>query len=87
MSVSTGHLHHKLVDKGISHRKAVLVLYFISGSLGIAGILVALNDILMAVGIIAFLLVCVGIIFQKQLGNLIAYGWVKIKNLFKKKSG
>lgn len=51
-----GHLHHRLVDKGISHRRAVIVLYFVSGGFGIAGVLLALNDIVISIGIIVLIL-------------------------------
>lgn len=52
-----GHLHHRLVDKGYSHKKAVLTLYGVSGGFGIAGILVAMNDILFASLIICLIMV------------------------------
>lgn len=39
-----GHLHHRLVDKGYSQKKAVLTLYGVSGGFGIAGILFAISD-------------------------------------------
>lgn len=39
-----GHLHHRLIDKGLSQRKAVLTLYFVSGLFGLAAILMVLND-------------------------------------------
>ncbi|MCT4542025.1 MAG: undecaprenyl/decaprenyl-phosphate alpha-N-acetylglucosaminyl 1-phosphate transferase [Vallitalea sp.] len=50
-----GHLHHRLMDKGYSHKKAVLTLYGISGGFGIAGILIAMNDIKFAVIIIGLI--------------------------------
>jgi UDP-GlcNAc:undecaprenyl-phosphate GlcNAc-1-phosphate transferase len=33
-----GHLHHRLLDLGLSHRGAVLLIYAMSAVLGIAGI-------------------------------------------------
>ena len=36
-----GHLHHRLLDLGLTHRDAVLVLYVASGWLGLAAITVA----------------------------------------------
>lgn len=48
-----GHLHHRLIDKGLSQRKAVLTLYFISGLFGLAAILIVLQDIWVAVILIA----------------------------------
>ena len=40
-----GHLHHRLIDKGLSQKKAVLTLYFISALFGLAAILVVLKDV------------------------------------------
>ncbi len=44
-----GHIHHRLVDKGIGHKKAVLTMYLIAASLGIAGILLAMKDFVFAI--------------------------------------
>ncbi|NDL66707.1 undecaprenyl/decaprenyl-phosphate alpha-N-acetylglucosaminyl 1-phosphate transferase [Clostridiales bacterium F-3ap] len=51
-----GHLHHRLVDKGMSHRRAVLTLYGVSAGFGIAGILVAMGDLLFAVLVVILML-------------------------------
>lgn len=51
-----GHVHHRLVDKGFSHRKSVIILYGISGCFGIVGILIAMNDLLLAAFVIAFVI-------------------------------
>ena len=34
-----GHLHHKLIDKGFDQKHAVMILYAVSGMLGISAIL------------------------------------------------
>jgi UDP-GlcNAc:undecaprenyl-phosphate GlcNAc-1-phosphate transferase len=39
-----GHLHHRLLDAGLSQRQAVLVLYAMSGCFGVAAILGALGS-------------------------------------------
>ncbi len=52
-----GHLHHRLVDRGLSHKKAVITLYFISGSFGIAAILVVMQDVTLALLIIGFIFI------------------------------
>ncbi|MDO4764767.1 MAG: MraY family glycosyltransferase [Eubacteriales bacterium] len=44
-----GHLHHRLIDKGLSHKKAVLTLYFVSGLFGLAAILIVIKDAWVAV--------------------------------------
>ena len=33
-----GHLHHRLLDMGLSHRMAVISLYIVSGALGLVSI-------------------------------------------------
>lgn len=55
MKADRGHLHHRLVDKGYSTKRAVLTLYGISGGFGIAGILVAMNDTKLAIFIISIM--------------------------------
>lgn len=52
-----GHLHHRLVDRGLSHKKAVITLYIISGSFGIAGILVVMQDFTLAMLIVGFIMI------------------------------
>jgi len=56
MQADRGHLHHRLVDKGYSQKRAVLTLYGISGGFGLAGILVAMNDIIFAMCIVGFII-------------------------------
>lgn len=72
-----GHLHHRLVDKGISHKKVVLTMYIISGGFGVAGILFALKDFVLAA-------VIVGIILIVWVGDII-YTSKKKKNVNNKK--
>ena len=52
-----GHLHHRLVDRGLSQKKAVITLYIISGSFGIAAILIVMQDFILALLIISFIFV------------------------------
>lgn len=44
MSPDRGHLHHRLVDNGYSHKGAVITLYGISGAFGLSAIAVARHD-------------------------------------------
>lgn len=41
-----GHIHHRLLDLGLSHRNAVLVIYALCGVLAIASILISQRDAL-----------------------------------------
>ena len=70
------HLHHRLVDKGISHKRAVLTMYGVSGAFGIAGILFAMSDFLLAGMIIA-------VILMVWVGDII-YSTYREKHLLKK---
>ncbi|WZL81687.1 MraY family glycosyltransferase [Vallitaleaceae bacterium 9-2] len=51
-----GHLHHRLIDKGLSQKRAVVTLYAVSGAFGIAGILVVMSDFKLALLIVGFIL-------------------------------
>ena len=44
MSPDRGHFHHRLLDMGLSQKQAVLILYAISGLLGVAAIIIAMSD-------------------------------------------
>lgn len=39
-----GHLHHRLIDRGFSHQKTVVILYCLSGVCGICAILISTMD-------------------------------------------
>ncbi|ONI46515.1 undecaprenyl-phosphate alpha-N-acetylglucosaminyl 1-phosphate transferase [Candidatus Epulonipiscium fishelsonii] len=59
MSPDRGHLHHRLVDSGYSHKGAVVTLYGISGVFGLSGIGLLMHDsrmIAIIIVIIAILL-------------------------------
>lgn len=44
-----GHLHHRLIDMGLSHKQSVLVLYTASGALGLCAIVLANRGALSAI--------------------------------------
>jgi UDP-GlcNAc:undecaprenyl-phosphate/decaprenyl-phosphate GlcNAc-1-phosphate transferase len=54
-----GHIHHRLLDLGLSHRSTVLVIYIVCAFLGLMSLLVS-----SATGVLAFLgaLVVLGVI-------------------------
>lgn len=54
-----GHIHHRLVDMGLSHRMSVTVLYVISASLGLVSIALADKGLLMAILLVVLILVFV----------------------------
>ncbi len=45
MEADRGHLHHRLIDSGLSHSMAVIILYGLSAICGLGAILIALKDI------------------------------------------
>jgi len=45
MAPDRGHLHHRLIDKGFSHRSTVIILYGLSAVLAISAIVMLLTDI------------------------------------------
>ncbi len=49
MQADRGHLHHRLVDMGLSQRQSVLVLYTASATLGISAIVFAHKGVLIAI--------------------------------------
>ncbi len=49
MQADRGHLHHKLIDMGLSHRQSVLVMYIVSASLGLCAIVLADRGALSAI--------------------------------------
>lgn len=63
------HLHHKLLDMGLSQRQAVLVMYVISGLLGISAIfateLTTVQSFLVLVSVL-----CIIVILSKEIGMI-----------------
>ena len=45
MAPDRGHLHHRLIDRGFSHRTTVIILYGLSAILAISAIVMLLTDI------------------------------------------
>ncbi|MBE7035008.1 MAG: undecaprenyl/decaprenyl-phosphate alpha-N-acetylglucosaminyl 1-phosphate transferase [Ruminococcaceae bacterium] len=58
MAPDRGHLHHKLIDQGFSHRTTVIILYGLSAILAISAIVILLSDmsraLLMVISVILF---------------------------------
>lgn len=50
-SPDRGHLHHRLVDRGYSHKRAVITLYGISGVFGLSAIGLARHDFRFIIGV------------------------------------
>jgi UDP-GlcNAc:undecaprenyl-phosphate GlcNAc-1-phosphate transferase len=54
-SPDRGHIHHRLLDLGLSHRSTVLLIYLVCATLGLMSLLVS-----SATGVFAFLVALVG---------------------------
>ena len=59
MTADRGHLHHRLIDMGFSTKQSVLILYAISGILGITAVMLAEKGTLMALLILLAVLIFV----------------------------
>ena len=58
MEADRGHLHHRLIDSGLSHKQAVIVMYCISIFCAIISILIAVRDYRAVIVVFVFVLVC-----------------------------
>jgi UDP-N-acetylmuramyl pentapeptide phosphotransferase/UDP-N-acetylglucosamine-1-phosphate transferase len=67
MEADRGHLHHKLLDMGLNQKQAVLVMYSISGLLGVSAIL-AMELTTVKSFIILLSVICVVFVLAKQMG-------------------
>lgn len=64
-----GHLHHRLLEMGLSQKQAVLLMYVISGCLGLSAI--ALTEVNHAFGMVIIVaLLCVAFLGAKKVGVL-----------------
>lgn len=54
MEADRGHLHHRLIDMGLSHRQSVVVMYTASATLGLSAIALADKGVLSAIILIIF---------------------------------
>jgi len=49
MQADRGHLHHRLIDMGLSQRQSVVIMYLLSGVLGLCAIVLADKGVLSAI--------------------------------------
>ncbi|MDD5603567.1 MAG: MraY family glycosyltransferase [Eubacteriales bacterium] len=59
MQADRGHLHHRLIDMGISHRKSVLILYLLSALLAIAAVVLADKSVFTTAVLVIVLLIVI----------------------------
>lgn len=49
MQADRGHLHHRLIDMGLSHKQSVVVMYTVSSALGLCAIVLANRGVMSAI--------------------------------------
>ncbi len=57
MSADRGHLHHRLIDSGYTHRQAVMILYGLSAISAVIAILIAVQNFQATVVVLVFFIV------------------------------
>ena len=71
MQADRGHLHHRLIDMGLSQRQSVVIMYTASGALGLCAIVLADRGVLSAIVLLLAVSVFVvgGARYMNDLGN------------------
>lgn len=69
MSPDRGHIHHRLIDMGLSQKQAVAIAYAISGMLGLCAVVIATNGEIKAVILLAAFVIAGVIAFFVVRGN------------------
>lgn len=76
MSADRGHLHHRLIDMGLSHKQSVIVMYTASAALGLCAIVLAdkgaLSAIILLVAVSVF--VMGGARYMSEIHDSYGYG-------------
>ena len=63
MQRDRGHLHHKLIDMGLSQKQSVALMYAISSILGLIAVVITTNDKIRALILVAAILIAVIVVF------------------------
>ena len=63
MGADRGHLHHKLLDMGLTQKQTVGILYLISSVLGLSAIVLIGAGTVRAMVLIAFIIICIAVTF------------------------
>jgi len=71
MQADRGHLHHKLIDMGLSQRQSVVIMYTASGALGLCAIVLADRGAISAIILLAALSVFIvgGVKYMNDFGD------------------
>ena len=60
MTPDRGHMHHRLIDKGFSHRSTVIIMYVLSAVLAVSAIVLFIADFWRALIIMAAMIIVAG---------------------------
>lgn len=63
MEADRGHLHHRLIDAGYSHKQAVIILYGLNLLTGVFAIVIAMRDVRAIIVTVVFLLVMLAVLY------------------------
>ena len=63
MTPDRGHFHHRLLDMGLSQKQAVVIMYTISGVLGLAAVVTATSDEIRALILVAAIIFAAIIVY------------------------
>ena len=72
MEADRGHIHHKLIDAGLSQRQAVIVLYAVTALLGILAVIILESNV-WKVAILFAILAILSVIGKKSVGDVMVY--------------
>ena len=72
MQADRGHIHHRLIDAGLSQRQAVLVLYGVTALLGILAVIILESDIWKILILVAILAI-LSVIGSRSVNDIIVY--------------
>lgn len=68
MKADKGHLHHRIIDAGYSHKQAVVLMYGLSAVTAVIAVVIAVQDIRAIIVTVIFMLVllCVLFLYRKR---------------------
>lgn len=72
MQADRGHIHHKLIDAGLSQRQAVLVLYGVTALLGILAVIILESNVWKVLILLAILAI-LSVIGSRSVNDIIVY--------------
>ena len=72
MQADRGHIHHKLIDAGLSQKQAVLVLYGVTALLGILAVIILESDVWKILILLAILAI-LSVIGSRSVNDIMVY--------------